>query len=429
MNTTVVKFMGSTLKDLSSEFSVQEQPEFMDDVDTLQRRFVMVHGTDCCWDRDTSEFIKCSHLRLSAPNSFPIWHKSPSREIIEARKIVFDPEGKQGNGIINMFTGFETKPKAGDVEPLLEHLQLLCGTDDVYDWVIKWTAYPLQHPGAKMATALVFHGKEGTGKNIFWDAVKAVYGRWGTMITQSQIESEFNAWMSAKLFILANEVLSRRERRHIKGRLKALVTESTVMINQKNMPIRDEENHANFVFLSNETDPIDTDRHDRRYQIINCEYVCSKEYYRDLKASVDIGALYHYLINLNLGDFNPHTPPILNDAKENLLRLNMRSEQLFLEEWMDGESTAFPFQDVPSLSLYWGYRCWCEERGEKYPCTETRFGRAIKDAGLLKSRANITASDRKVMMIWAKGERPSVTDLELDDFKTLVNSEKGKYKL
>lgn len=429
MSTTVVKFMGNTLKDLDNEFSGQEPQEFLDDVDTLQKRFVMVHGTDCCWDRNTSEFIKCSHLRLSAPNSFPIWHKSPSREIIEAKKIVFDPEGKQGAGIINMFTGFETKPKAGDVEPLLEHLHLLCGTDEVFDWVIKWTAYPLQHPGAKMATALVFHGKEGTGKNIFWDAVKAVYGRYGVMITQSQIESEFNAWMSAKLFILANEVLSRRERRHIKGRLKALVTESTVMINQKNMPIRDEENHANFVFLSNEADPIDTDRFDRRYQIINCEHVLSKEYYRDLKASIDIGALYHYLISVNLGDFNPHTAPILNDAKEALLRLNMRSEQLFLEEWMDGESTAFPFQDVPSLSLYWAYRCWCEERGEKYPATETRFGRALKDAGLNKSRAHIVSSTKLVMMIWIGASRNTVSPMEFDHFNTILSDERGKYKI
>ena len=30
-------------------------------------------------------------------------------------------------------------------------------------WVLRWLAYPLQHPGAKMRTAMVVHGDEGSG--------------------------------------------------------------------------------------------------------------------------------------------------------------------------------------------------------------------------------------------------------------------------
>ena len=40
-------------------------------------------------------------------------------------------------------------------------------------WVLKWLAYPIQHPGAKMRTALVLHGPQGTGKNMFFEAIMA----------------------------------------------------------------------------------------------------------------------------------------------------------------------------------------------------------------------------------------------------------------
>lgn len=418
---------------LDGEFAGEntlESERFTDEPDYLHKRFVMIHGTDCCWDKDSNDFIKCSHLRLSAPNAYPLWHRSPAREVVEAEKIVFDPEGKRTDGIINMFKGFPVTPRQGDNTRLLDHLFGLCQEDKgVFDWIIKWVAYPLQHPGAKMATAVVFHGKEGTGKNIFWDSVKAIYGVYGVPISQSQIETEFNAWMSAKLFVLANEVLSRRERRHIKGRLKALVTENIVMINQKNMPIRTESNHANFVFLSNEIDPIDTDKHDRRYMVVSCEEVYSKDYYRDLSNSIDIPAFYHYMLAVDLGDFSPHTPPIVNDAKQRLMNLNLRSEQLFLDDWLDGESTDFPLMDVPSLSLYWAYRCWCEERGEKYPCSETRFGRAIADTRIQKSRANVVASSKKVMMCWVDRPRSSVSLFEFEAFDQILNGERQRYRI
>ena len=418
-----------TFDELKKEFGITiDMLKFDDDVDYLQARFVMAHGTDCCWDKQNNAFIKCGNLRMSAPNAFPLWHKSPSREIIDAEKIVFDPEGKRKDGIINMFTGFAIKPAKGDNTLLLEHLLRMCGDNqEIYDWIVRWIAYPLQNPGAKMATAVVFHGKEGTGKNIFWDTIKDIYGKFGVTISQSQIETEFNAWMSAKLFVLANEVLSRRERRHIKGRLKALITESTIMINQKSMPIRDEENHANFVFLSNENDPIDTDKDDRRYFVVNCEEVFSSRYYQELKDSIDIPALYDYFLTLDLAGFNRHTKPLMTEAKVALLKINARSDQRFIDDWMANE-TIFPFMSVPSMSLYWAYRCWCEEQGEKFPVSNTAFGRCMSSTNLIKARPSIIGTTNKLSIYAIDSAKASVSRFEFDDFEQILAGEKARYR-
>ncbi|MEA3278873.1 MAG: hypothetical protein U9Q81_26985, partial [Pseudomonadota bacterium] len=69
---------------------------------------------------------------------------------------------------VNLFRGWPVVPREGRCERLLELLYYLCGeSDNVFDWVLRWTAYPLQHPGAKMRTAILMHGPEGTGKNTF----------------------------------------------------------------------------------------------------------------------------------------------------------------------------------------------------------------------------------------------------------------------
>jgi len=424
------------VNDLLSSLGISAQEasvgEFVDEPAYLQQRYVFAIGTDCCFDRQSHGFTKCAHLKLAAPNAYPVWLKSAGRVSVEADKIVFDPSRMAGPGYINMFSGFETMRTPGDVEPMLQHLFSLCGDDvAVYDWVVKWVAYPLQHPGAKMKTALIFHGREGTGKNLFWDAVAAIYGRYGVTIGQSQIESEFNAWMSCKLFILANEVLSRRERRHIKGRLKALVTEPTALINQKNMPVRCESNHANLVFLSNEIDPVDTDKSDRRYMVVNCEKVFDRDYYKQLADTIDVPALYDYFLSVELGDFSPHTQPLLTAAKTELLRQNMRSEQAFIDDWLDGEILHYPKMSVPSLMLYWAYRCWCAEHGEKYPATETRFGRALADAGIQKTRANVIGAggSKKVVMAWVDDPRGSVSILNFDGFQRLIDDDRERLKL
>jgi putative DNA primase/helicase len=88
--------------------------------------------------------------------------------------------------------------------------------------VLKWCAYQVQHVGAKMKTAIVMHGPEGTGKNLFWGAMQDIFGRYAALITQAELEDKHNTWLSAKLFLIANEVVTRAEMSHHVGRLKNL---------------------------------------------------------------------------------------------------------------------------------------------------------------------------------------------------------------
>jgi hypothetical protein len=145
-------------------------------------------------------------------------------------------------------------------EKLLELLRFLCGEDEdsrdhppLTTWVLKWLAYPLQHLGAKMQTALVFHGRKASARTQFFGAVREIYGEHGTYITQRELEDKFNVWMSAKLFVVANEVVTRQEMSHQAGFLRNLITEPEIWINRKAREQFVEANHMNIVLFSNES--------------------------------------------------------------------------------------------------------------------------------------------------------------------------------
>jgi len=129
----------------------------------------------------------------------------------------------------------------GDCQPIIDLLDHLCNTDpEIREWILDWIAYPLQNPGAKMPTSVIMHGDEGSGKNLFWEIVQAIYGEYGSVVGQDQLEDKFNDWISRKLFIIGDEVLSRQEMRHLKGKLKAMISGTEIKINTKMMPVRSE---------------------------------------------------------------------------------------------------------------------------------------------------------------------------------------------
>ena len=361
--------------------------------------------------------------------------------MIPVDNLVFDPKNIHAKGYlakthINMFRGLPNKPTYGNGWRSWHlHLLKICGDDKIQaHWLTCWLAYQLQNLGSKMRTSVVIHGDEGAGKNVLVDPIQFIFGEYGTQIGQSQIESQFNAWASCKMFIIANEVISRRERKHIKGKLQALISEAFVNINQKSMPERVEPNFANFVFLSNEDVPIDTNRDDRRFMVIKTVKTpdMDAEYFRELKKEIVESDLHGYLLNYKCEidgvPFNEHTKPILNEAKQAIIDANLPSQQMFVKTWLSGE-TEFPVKSAPAQTVYWAYRCWCAINGEKFPCSSTAFGTAIKQAGVTSSRASIKFTSSKTTMYFIGEPSTVVSTDDYKDFDIMVNELKNRFSV
>jgi putative DNA primase/helicase len=381
-------------------------PDVVSHVAHLERNFALVYNSDTAFDSAERVQIRISYMRHAFGKAVRLWLESPARKTIRQDQIVFDPT--QPNRPWNLYPGMPTTPKAGDCSKILELLDyLVAGDEALRTWVLRWIAYPLQHPGAKMATAIVMRGPQGGGKNMFFEMVRDIYGHLGTLITQSELESQYNDWCSAKLFVIGNEVLSRREKWQLGGKLKNLVTEPQIPIQAKYMPGRVEANCANLVFLSNDLLPVPLDRDDRRYQVIDAPnpHPDGAAFYRAVAEQIASGgrdAFYAYALELDLGDFGPHTKPIRTEAFYESLDVSLDASGLFIGRWKAKDLAAMQSGDAcvhvgaaAIDDLYLIYRRWCEQHGERHADTQTRFARNLSASGYHKRRMRLRLGGRE----------------------------------
>jgi putative DNA primase/helicase len=342
----------------------------------LLERYTLVTSTSTVYDGREYKLWELTALRIAATNKVVSrWQKHPERKNVRLEDVVFDPCGSNAPHQVNLFRGMPLKPKAGDCGQILELLHFLCGRDDsIYDWLLKWIAYPLQHIGAKMQSCVIMHGPEGTGKNLFWGIVAELYGEYAVSISQNQLDGRFNGWASAKLFAIGNEVVSRAELYHTKGALKTMITERTWLIEEKHLPARKEANHTNFALLSNVLQPVVPDPDDRHYMIVWTPDALESSFYTEVAAEMKAGgveAFYAHLMALPMKGFNEHTKPIATEAKDRLIELSMDTPERFWRSWQAGDLKQ-PYLPAPSMVVYRIYFRWCETRGEK-PLREAVF--------------------------------------------------------
>jgi putative DNA primase/helicase len=365
-----------------------KRSEQLFDLMEISRRYAVVYGSDQILDTLLMLYLRPNALRLAiGADAYKAWFADPLKRVVLPNQIVFDPTNTHGIECINTFRGLPVDPVAGDCSDLLGllmHLVSESASDDagiaqVLNFVLDWMAYPLQYPGAKMASALVFHGPQGTGKNLFWEAYARIFGEYATVIGQAQLESIYNDWAKSKMFVIGDEIAAPNDQQHQKNALKSLVTSESIQINEKFQPLRTERNHANFVFLSNDNKPLALERDDRRYLVIYCPPKLTDGLYERVWQSLEAGAveaLYALLMARDLSHFHSHTQPPMTSAKADLVELGLRPAERFARVWLTKEID-LPLHACSTGQLYKAFLAYCRGEGERFPPTQPYFTTAV----------------------------------------------------
>lgn len=344
-------------------------------------RYVYIDGTKDVWDREKKRRIAEGAVKMALGDTYPLWLNSAERRVVDVEHIVFDPTMTKDPAVyINTFEGLPLEPVRDDEKcaSLRWLISFLCNHDEAAcQWLTRWLAYPLQHLGAKMDTAVLMHSTmEGSGKSLlFADTMGTLYGQYAATVGQTQLESNFNAWQSRKLWAVFEEVVSRDQRYNQVGKIKHLITGKTVRMESKFINGWEESNHMNAVFLSNEILPWPISDSDRRMLVMwpmeTLPEFRQKAIGRELLEG-GVAALYAWLLDVDLGDFNQRTRPPKTEARERLVALSRAGWQTFVHLWRSGELGVGLWGGCLSTDLYALFAEWCA-RNKEHSMSQTKF--------------------------------------------------------
>ena len=237
---------------------------------------------------------------------------------------------------INTWEGWGCKPLPNkprdlrrlNVEPFLKLLDHLFtkAEPQAKHWFLQWCAYPLQHPGAKMFSSVVFHGiRHGTGKSLIGYSLAKIYGKNFTEIDQDDLHDDYNSWAESKQFVMGDDVTGSNKRKDADF-LKKMITQKEIRINIKYVPQYTVPDCINYFFTSQHPDSFFLEDDDRRFFIHEVKVgPLPESFYKSYMDWLDHEGpshLFRYLLNLDLTGFNPSASAYRTKAKERMISLS-----------------------------------------------------------------------------------------------------------
>ena len=276
---------------------------------------------------DTGKSVKKE--RKSAPKEWIMW---PSRAEVPCITYAPGEERVTAKRELNIWPGWGCEPAEGDITPwkeLLDHL--FKGEPRSREWFERWCAWPLQNPGDKMYSSPVIWGlRHGTGKSLIGYTLGKIYGKNFTEVDDEIIKSTHNEWAENKQFVMGDEITT-GEKRAAMDRMKTMITRQQLRLNPKYIPSYTVPDVINYYFTSNHPDSFFLEDDDRRFFIHEVRQDPKpdefyKKYERWMGSNGTVGpgipALFHHLLNLDMGDFLASSRALMTRAKSNMMQVS-----------------------------------------------------------------------------------------------------------
>ena len=379
-----------------------------------EKQFRSAYANKLAFDQQLDVKASPPTLTFKRANVGEAWLKWPLRAT--AKQFMFLPGqtpglvlGPKGHIVLNSWVGWGVEPVRGDVKPFLNLLKSTFKLMEpgAMDWFLRWLAYPIQHPGVKLKTAvLVYSRHQGTGKSFIGDIMRGIYGQEHSVaISNTELTQPFNTWAKDKQFIQANEVLGNDNRSHA-NTLKNLITDTTIPINDKNIPLYFLNNCTQFYFTTNHLDGIAIEGTDRRFFVVETGEPEAEAFYREVdrwfKADTKAGlaALHHYLKEVvDCSTFNPEANAMVTRTRNKIVSAVRGSVESWCHELVTNPDSVLYLDAMPihgdlmtSKQLMVIMDRAGANQGNKI--TPLTLGRHLTGAGLEKANdgSNITVS-------------------------------------
>jgi hypothetical protein len=261
------------------------------------------------------------------------------------------------NNVYNLFHGYNpliltqyNKNIRHEIIKIFKFLgkEICNGNEKYFDYFIKFIAHMIQKPNERIPIAFIIKGKQGSGKNVFLNAICNLLDK-RNYITSSNPKDFFGDYAEGfyhKLLVNINECEG-KDTFDFEGRLKSFISENTITLNAKFMRPITIQNYARLIVFSNKNTPIPIDIRsgDRRYVVFKTtEEFLDKRKYNDsfwsklvthFQKPEFIAALYDELNEMDIKDYEFIKNRPISEAYLDMCKQFIPPMALFFEHYID----------------------------------------------------------------------------------------------
>jgi hypothetical protein len=296
----------------------------------------------------------------------------------------FPPPLTCPNDIYNLWIPFDmenvTDWEEKDITIFLNHIKILCNHEkETYDYFINWISQMIQYPSTK-TTMILFQGGEGCGKGRLFSIIEKLVGSnkyFETSCPERDIWGHFNPKMANSFFVHLSE-LSKKQTQDSENKIKALVTDPALEINQKGKDTISTTSFHRFVVASNDDEPMNTHKGDRRKLLISSsnELKGNVEYFNELSKCINdvnyIKSFYEYLKAIpDMDKFNMIPIP-MTEYQKLLCELAITPIESFIKD-MVSECEEEEIV-ITSKDLFDKFKTYLHESKTNYEVNIVKFG-------------------------------------------------------
>lgn len=171
--------------------------------------------------------------------------------------------------LLNMWQDPKIEPLPETPKIFLEHMDYLIPDQREREFALNWLAWCVQKPSEKQMFALLIVDDGGTGKGWIGSMLRVLFGDQNVAMIESDdpIKDMFNGWTLNRQLGFIHELVPDR-RVDLASRLKGVITEAHIWVNEKFIARFRAENRTNLLCCSNHRDALKIARKDRRWLVV-----------------------------------------------------------------------------------------------------------------------------------------------------------------
>jgi phage/plasmid-associated DNA primase len=240
----------------------------------------------------------------------------------------------------------------------------------------------IQYPHIKTIMPTFISG-EGSGKGTLFKLFEKMLGYekvFETTNPSRDVWGDFNGMMCNCFLVNLNE-LSKKDTIEAEGKIKGLITDNTLAINQKGVPQYKIKSYHRFITTTNKEEPIKSTNGDRRNLIIRSsdekkgDYSYFETMHKFLEDIDVIRTCYDYFKGIEGMDKFKDIPIPQTEYQTNLKELSKSP----IEQWLESFTREHMNDDKECIELlgieiYELFKIWCGENGIKYEIDTRKLG-------------------------------------------------------